>query len=511
MRRRLTAVVLVAMVLGGCGAQGQRDEGDGTLQFVKGRTEAPVAPSDDPAAEPPPPAGLIAYDPYHRVREPAPPMRVLLALPVCVGDEGLEAWGREALAPFGRPSGTFRPASLLEVVDTTPILLKGPKSPACALALASDDTETWELRDAQGVVLGRGVASEPLAAAFARVYERQEAMGGVNFGQSTIGSGQHVAGVWRGERMELELTEIEPRRRALLVVEWAGGESTAPDIEGQMRAERRAAGLSTLTLDLPDWIWALPVPRALPPGYVRCFGPVPYLGFQTTVTEFCDERGDVMRVTTENKGSNPVPDPPTRTTIDTVGEELHVRIRTAVEDVQWFAPPSLGRATLDALLSTVPMLDRRVWFPAAGRGTDLQASYRRTWLRATLERAGATDVEIREQPVLCEDSGGGPPCTPPRVPSYEGEATGPDGERVEFHVFAPERVEPPPSMDVVRALTVGDTDVIVWGTYSPGAVASCGGVHLSLRPEGVGTSNRTDWDVRPSIRLLARVLTTLDC
>lgn len=525
MRSEMAGAVLVAFALTACGPQADQ-------AVTPAASLETAAPSDDatPTTAPSDPAespsatgawggiaeqalpGLATYDPFERVTQPPPTVRALLDLPRCRDAGGLPAWAREAMEPFGGIDGDFAPAALADVAGTTPVLAKPPAPPACALAGTVGEAELWELRGADGAAIARGVASEKLVEGFPRVYERQQAMGGINFGQSATSSGQHVAGVWRGERMELEFSELEPRRRSMLVVEWAGAPPEIDSFEQQMLAEVRAGLLTTATPDLPHYTWALPVPRALPPGYVRCFGPAPWNRMQTTITEFCDGRGGLITVGTANKGgTDAVPDPPTRTTAEQRGGAFHVSVVTPFEDLTMTFPASLGRDKVDAMLATVSMLDRRVWLPSAGRGRELVPAYSAAWVEETLRKAGAGAVVVREQPASCPDIGGGEPCRPPDPPPYEGEATTPDGHRVQFHVFAPESPIPGPMMGTHRAVSIGRTDLLLTEGYTPSATAWCGGVRFSMSPQGMGTSNRTDWDGAPSRGLLMEVLRTLGC
>lgn len=528
MRSEVGSAVFVALVLSACGQQVDhaatpapvREAATPSGSATPTPTNAPPDPTEAPVVDrtewgrvseravP----GLAGYDPSERVTEPPPTVRALLDLPRCRDAGGLPAWAREAMEPFGGIDGDFAPAPLADVADTTPVLAKPPAPPACALAGTVGEAELWELRGADGAAVARGVASERLVAGFPRVYDRQQAMGGINFGQSAISSGQHVAGVWRGRRMELEFSELEPRRKSMLVVEWAAEPPEIDSSEQQVLAEVRAGLLTTATPDLPDYIWALPVPRALPPGYVRCFGPAPWNRMQTTITEFCDGRGGVITVGTANKGgTHPVPDPPTRTTVEQRDGAFQVSAVTPYEDLTMTFPARLGRAKVDAMLATVPMLDRRVWLPGAGRGRELVPAYSAAWVEETLRKTGAAAVVVREQPAACPAVGGGEPCRPPDPPPYEGEATTPDGRRVQFHVFAPESPMPGAVMDAHRVVTIGRTDVLVADGYAPSATAWCGGVRFSMSPQGVGTSNRTHWDGRPSVGLLVEVLRALGC
>ncbi|MDQ3973804.1 MAG: hypothetical protein M3276_05630 [Actinomycetota bacterium] len=152
-------------------------------------------------AEPPPPAGLVVVDYYDTDQPPPPPIVALLQVPACADASGLTGWVREALGPFGGPDEqSFEVVPLAEVIDVAPVLRD--TAPACAIAGRQGDVHAWELRGADGGVLGRGVASEQLVGAFSRVHERQRALGGVNFGNtSPLASGEHVAGVLRGARL----------------------------------------------------------------------------------------------------------------------------------------------------------------------------------------------------------------------------------------------------------------------------------------------------------------------
>lgn len=503
--RRTSRALTVAALLAACGQPGGLQVAD------DGRAERQT-PTEDvgrPDAD-----GLVAFDLYARQTEPPPPVRRLLDLDRCEDPGELAEWAVDALAPFGEVSGELVVSDLAEIIDTTPILRDPDEAPACVVAGTIGDAEVWELRAADGSSLARGVASERLMGTFSRSYERQGELGGVNFGQAATASGQYVAGVWRGDRMELELSEIEPRRQALLVVEWPGDGPPAADLDGQLQAEARGARLTTATLDLPDYYWPSPVPQRLPPGFVRCAGPAPNGGFQAYDTDLCHADGRTIHIRTDNEGGNPIPDPPFETEVREVDDRLVLTIDTPVEDVTISVPAELGRETLDAMAATIPLLDRRVWFPSAGRGDELQSAFGDDWWRETLEAAGATDVDVQEAPIACPAIAGGEPCPgPDHRPSYEGTATAPDGSRVEFHVAVLEQPTDPshgPS-STSWVTTVGTTDLLVTEGHGPDARALCGGVSMSLRPEGVGTTNRTDWDVMPAADLLRRVLETLAC
>lgn len=504
MRGTLLALTGAALVAA-CGQQG-------AVEVIEDERAQPPATAEDPGQ--PDEAGLVAFDLYARQTAPPPPVQRLLDLDPCEDPGDLADWATDALAPFGEVSGELEVSDLAEVIDTTPVLGDPEETPTCVVAGTVGDAEVWELRAADGSALARGVASERLVASFSQVYGRQEQLGGVNFGQSSTASGQYVAGVWRDDRMELELSEVEPRRRSLLVVEWPGDGPPAADLDGQVLAEARGARLTTATLDLPDYFWPSPVPQRLPPGFVRCAGPAPNGGFQAYDTDLCHADGRTIHIRTDNEGGNPVPDPPFETEVREVDDRLVLAIDTPVEDVTISVPAALGRETLDAMAATIPLLDRRVWFPSAGRGDELQSAFDDDWWRKTLEAAGATDVDVQEAPIACPAIEDGEPCPgPDHRPSYEGTATAPDGSRVEFHVAVMEQPTDPshgPS-STSRVTTVGTTDLLVTEGYAPDARALCGGVSMSLRPEGVGTTNRTDWDVTPAADLLGRVLEVLAC
>lgn len=498
-------LLMMTLVVAACGAPG-------TVPVARDAPSSPPAVTGAEAEEVP--AGLVAYDPYQPVANP-PPVQALLDLPTCADHGPLASWMADALAPFGDVADQpLVPVALAEVMDTTPVLRDVLAT--CALAGVRGGAEGWELRANNGTVIARGVASEGLIDRFGRVYERQGVLGGVNFGQSLIASQQLVAGVMFGQRMELELSEIRPRHRALLVVELPFTGEVTRDLEGQLAAERQAARLTTSRLDTPSWSWPLPVPRALPPGFVRCAGPFPSGGFQTTLTELCNEDGDTVRVSTGNKGANPVPDPPFTTAVVADGDRLRLDITTAVEDVAIDVPARLGRDLLERMSTTVPLLDRRVWLPAEGRPGELQSVYGVEWLHDTLDSAGAIDVEVREAPVGCEDGleEDGQDCGPGGPSPLEGAATGQGGHRVEFQVWVP-RPQPadttavPGSVSLV--VTVGATDVLVEQGYGGDVTAQCGGVRFRLSPFGVGAADATTDDVQPALELLSTVVQHLDC
>jgi len=482
-----------------------------------------VDPVDDVIAR----TDLVAFDVFERPTVPPPSVQAVLNLPTCDDASGLAGWAAQALAPFGGVDGDFRAAALADVADTTPIRRVDATLLSCTVAGTIGETEVWELRGIDGTVVGRGAGSEGLAGEAAAISTRQDQLGGINFGSTATASGQHVAGVWRDEVMELELSEIEPRRNALLIVQWPSDPlpaDTDMQLMGQRMADARAGELTTTMLDLPDYRRPLPVPRALPAGFVRCAGPFANGGFQAYDTELCNDAGQIIRVSTDNKGGNPVPDPPTSYQIDEIDGQLVIAIITPVEDVTVTMPAELGRQTAEAMAQTIPLLDRRVWTPDKGRDHDLADAYSRAWWQQQLEAAGATDITITDGPVVCsgverisDDDAGEGGCSTTFMPPLEGSFTDPEGAEVEFHVWShpvtDDATGAPASgpWPASYAVTVGDTDVLISDGYSPAIRAVCGGVFMTLRPDGVGRTFQTDWNIEPSLQATATILTQLNC
>lgn len=509
----MPAVTLVAVLAGACGPP--------SVTTPSAEGSPPVGRSGEEldgedvgvSSEPDPPAGLVAVDYYDPAQAPPPPVAAVLDLPPCVDDGRLAAWVGERLAPFGGPDDApFETVRLEEVIDVAPVLRDG--DPVCALAGRQGDAHAWELRGAGDAVLATGVASPELVAAFPRVYDRQRELGGVNFGQAPLASRQHVSGVLREGLLELELFMHRPPRSALYVVEIPGIGSVPDGMAGQQVADALVGRLTTSRLAEPFSTWPSPLPRALPPGYARCAGPYQTEGFQTEATELCNADGEVIVVHTDNNGANPVPDPPVRTEVAEVDGRVQVAILTPVEDVLIDAPASLGRDLVEAMAATVPIADRRVWFPARGRGQELAASYGPEWLAEVFTEAGAEDVAVTEGAWGCDDIEGAD-CSPPNPLPHELRMRDGDGNTIEAYTsaltkrYAGEQTGPAGS--ITRVYTIGDTDLLVEDDTRT-ARAECGGVLLDLRPAGFGSAETPDHDrADPSIALLARVLEQLAC
>lgn len=475
-------------------------------------------PVDDVIAR----TGLVAFDAYDLTGVPPPPLQDVLDLPVCGDASGLIGWATAAVAPFGELDGGFQPTSLAEVADTTPIRRVEADRLSCTLAGTIGDVEVWELRATDGTVVGRGLGSEALAGPADGTFSaRQDKFGGINFGQTATASGQHVHGVWRGDVMELRFSELQPRRESLLIIEWPSA-PLPPDIDMDLMAQRiadaRAGELTTAILDAPDYYWPSPLPRAVPAGFVRCAGPYANTGFQAYDTELCDEDGHVIRVSTTNKGGNPVPNPPTSHIIEETESQLVLNITTPVEDVTITVPSTLGRATLEAMAETIPLLDPRVWAPTFGRDRDLADAYSRQWWADQLAAANSSDVVITEAPIACSGEGGRDRggCTFEGQPPFEGTFTTAAGDRLAFFVFGAvpdtEASGQPTNgpWPASYAVTVGDTDVFITQGYNSAVRSQCGGVMFSLQPADQGEAPPATKD-DAILNTMAAILTNLRC
>lgn len=448
-------------------------------------------PDGPPGPRPPePPLRLVDYDAMAQPDGVTPWIQSLLDLPACRDDGGLRAWAGERLPSL--PAEPAVPVPLGTVVRETPILLRPPPV-ACSVALRKADALAWELQDSAGVAVARGATSSSALAA--------DPWGGVegDIFQDVIASGQHLNGLTTSTRIGGRLA-LDPRDERLFVTDFPY-HGPPRDPRWPWAGRWIAGWFGVSEMRPPDYRLAVPVPRLVPEGFVRCAGPVEasFDPMQGRVTTLCHPDGSVITVRvgapTSPEGTlRSLPDfeADRTTTVAHIGDRRLLTAGSPVGRIVLDVPARIDEDGLRRMAATVPALDDRTWRPP-GLAVDLRERFSVDWVRDALVAAGAREV-LADEADRTVDGGlglvcaGGGPCVHPPPRPIEVNLTLPTGERIEgFVMVDKDPYTPWPPHGLARIRTVSGVDVrISEQPWANPVELRCGGVHVSLRTLGIG-------------------------
>lgn len=383
-RREIGASMLALMAaVGGLGATRLLRDGAATTTRV--------AVAAGPAGTAPAPAG----DPRAIGGGPVPSMVRLFALPPCSQDAGaLTSWMVDALAPYVAVDPTAAHAEPLAAAGAVVAMpAEPPSAGACAQAIVAGDVHGWQLRAADGTLLGRGAGSPLTSRSVPSRLTGQRAI----YHQESVASGQPFSGVVDGSRAE-GLTST-----GVIVVDVPSIVTSSTDSHAagmQLLDHLSFASVAPIGLDV-----GFRLPMVAPSGFTRCTGDVGYL-LQTGGTDivFCDSEGRTItagwndhhsagapagRPVDVNGFPGTVSDPPGKAASVSVevkgpnGPNLYVH-------VDGFA--GADATTLVSMLRSVGALDPRVLRPRAGTHDLRSLMTDNDRLQGILEAAGATSV-----------------------------------------------------------------------------------------------------------------------
>jgi hypothetical protein len=403
----------------------------------------------------------------------------LFDLPVCPGDgTGLAAWATAALAPSAALAA-IEPADIAAVAEVVPVLRDAPPAGACVRGLTTGAVRAWELRTADGRLLGRG-AGTPLTSPDVSTPRK----GSGPYLQESLASGQGFGGTADGRRIDGSTSS------EVIAVELAPDASVTGAAGGlDMLARLSLASVAPLAGDTPSLL-----PASAPGGFSRCTGDLAHLRGRPggPEVELCDAAGRTITVSWAGVAFDPadsefvdVNGTPGRV-MALSGGRMGIVLDPAVPGGRHIQAETSWRAGTDqlvAMLRSVPAVDGRLLNPRAGSGDVQYLLTDPGRLRSLLEKAEATGVNaVRSEP-----------CAVGVICAARAEATflAPSGARTDLILFAGDlRRELFP--DPTGVETVAGVDILQHsrgmsphGPYPDDAIFLCGKVTFSMT--GVGT------------------------